>query len=122
MNIKKLTCVLYILFLLGLTGCYTEHTPTEGNWFCEDLQIHVSFSTGVCHVTFDGQEIACCFENDRGSKYFSILVQETGVDNFPVGAIFFEAEHIKLHDNQWVVKENYTNTEYIFRKVSDTSK
>lgn len=111
-----LICVILLLFL---TGCYTDWMPQEGDWFCEELQIQISFDDGESYFVYDGEKIQCDCINDRGSKSFFVISQAFDIDDLPVGTELFSAEYVELTDSIFTVKEESTGIEYIFVKVNN---
>ena len=119
--IKRIVCLqICAILLLFLTGCYTDWMPQKGDWFCEELQIQISFDDGESYLVYDGEKMPCDCINDRGSKSFFVISQAFGIDDLPVGAELFSAEYVELTDTDFLVKEETTGTEYLFVKVNDT--
>ena len=119
---RRITLLFYIgILLLGLAGCYHEWMPQEGDWYCEDLQLQISFSGGDCFWINNGEMIPCDCINDRSSKAFFVIAQAFGNENLPLGTELFCGEHVKLTDDEFVVREIDSGKIYAFTKVVVTS-
>jgi len=110
-----LICVLFFL-VSCLSCCYTEWMPTEGIWYCEELQLQISFDRSESYIVIDGQKIACDCLNDRGSAWFCVLIQEKN-DLYPVGKEVFSARYVQLSEYEFIVSEEHTGKQYVFVKV-----
>jgi hypothetical protein len=91
--------------------------PREGDWYCEELQIQISFSGGECFWMSNGEVISCDCINDRGSKSFFIITQVFDSEELPLGSEVFCAEHVKLTDDEFIVREIDSGKVYTFVKV-----
>lgn len=106
-----------LLLLITLVGCFSRWTPPEGNWYCEELQIQVSFSGGDCFYMLNGKKIPCDCINNRGSYSFFVISQAFDVEAIPLGTELFSAVYMEFTDSQMIATEEHTKAEYIFVKV-----
>lgn len=114
---KLISLASSILLLIILVSCVTRWTPPEGNWFCEELQIQVSFSGGDCFYVLNDKIVPCDSINDRGSHSFFVLSQATDVEELPLGTELFSAVYMEFTEEQMIATEEHTKKEYIFVKV-----
>ena len=119
---KIISIILCASILLCLAGCYTEWMPQDGSWYCEELQMQISFDGGECFSVYEGEKIKCDCINDRGSTWFAIISQEHYIESLPIGTELFCAERVELTETEFVVREEKTGIVYIFVKVMDSEK
>lgn len=110
-------CIIGGLIVLFIAGGDREYAPREGVWYCEELQIQVSWTDQDCIAIRDGEMIPCDCINDRGSKWIYIVSQAADIANYPLGAEVFAAEHVVLTEDKYVVKEEKTEIIYTFEKI-----
>ena len=115
---KIINLVICVMLLLCLTACYKEWIPSEGVWYCEDLQMQVSFPDKTCIYTYNGEKVTCVFLNDYGSKWFCVISQATDVKELPVGSELFSAELTELSECGFIVREEKSGIEYIFTRIA----
>ena len=85
-GMRKIVCLACSVFLLlSLVGCFSKWAPPDGNWYCEELQIQVSFSGGECFYILNGAEIPCDSINNRGSHSFFVISQAKDIKELPLG-------------------------------------
>ena len=113
-SIAILTSLFFLMFAVTLLSPWT---PPEGNWYCEELQIQVSFSGGDSFYLLDGNEIPCDCINDKGSKAFFVITQASNIDSVPLGTEIFCAINMEFEGSQMIATQELTNTEYVFIKV-----
>lgn len=110
-----------VLLLIIIPGCYTEWMPIDGIWYCEELQIQIAFSSyGECFAMIDNQKVICDCINDRGSTWFSVVVQQGNVNGHPIGSSIFTAERVELTNDLFIVSQYLTGEEFTFIKIKET--
>ena len=115
---RKISLIFLVgILLLGLVGCYHEWMPQNGDWYCKELQLQISFSGGDCFWINNGAMIPCDCINDRGSKAFFVITQAFDNEDLPLGTELFRGEYVTLTDNEFVVREIDSGKEYTFAKV-----
>lgn len=115
---QMLKIVVGLMILAGLAGCtYSNWMPEDGLWYCEELQMQITFTEDECFVMKDGQKIACICENDKSSMWFSVLCSQQDLEDYPIGTELFSAKRISLSGDTFVVMEEHTKTQYTFIKV-----
>ena len=118
---RKFTLLfLAVILLLGFAGCDHEWMPQDGDWYCKELQLQISFSGGDCFWINNGETIPCDCINDRSSKSFFVIAQAFDNKDIPLGTELFCGEHVKLTDNEFVVREMDSVKIYTFTKVDAT--
>ena len=102
-----------------MTSCTTaEFYPEDGQWYCKELQIQLSFDDlGACYYRVGEEVIACACGSDPGSRWLSVGCQETDSAYFELGEEVFGAEFVSLDGEKLVVFDPKTETEYIFYRV-----
>ncbi len=106
-----------IIIFIGMTH-YTQWMPTEGVWYCDELQISLSFDENIMSFAIiDGQKVICVADNNRGSEVISVLCQENNIDQFYLGESIFTGEYVSLKDNQLVLREYHKENIYTFLRV-----
>lgn len=113
-------CVVNLLLILILfSGDYDINwTPTEGTWYCEELQMQLIFGkSGGTLVVMDGRKTTYSWNNDIGSKWISITTESDPDSGLPFGSIVFSAEVIELTETEFTVREEDTDTIYIFKRI-----
>ena len=107
----------WLFLILSFFGCVSRWTPPEGNWFCEELQLQVSFSNGESFYILDGEKVPCTSINNRGSRTFHVLSQAFDVEALPLATELFSAVYMEFTEEQMIATEEHTKKEYIFVKV-----
>lgn len=119
----KFRTIISVLILAILLSCFSSCVghknwmPQDGPWFCEELQIQITFTYGDCYAIIDEKVVRCDCINDPGSKYFFVITQEE-MTNLPIGTCLFEAEYVELGNTTFIVKELETGDIYSFFKGS----
>lgn len=103
------------LLHFGFYGNITIWVPEEGIWYCEELDMQLSFSSSDdSYIVIDGEKVICSVRNNRGSKTFSLLIQESGVPNYKLGDAVFRGEHVSLTEEAFTVKDRDSRKQYVF--------
>jgi len=109
-----------ILILLVMTIFLSACTPIEcfpeaGQWYCEELQMQLSFGNDTeCFVIKNGSKMICACGSDRGSNYLSVGCQEVGCQHCDLGEEIFGAEFVSLDNTTLVVKDIKDGKQYRF--------
>ena len=110
---KRLMSCLILLALLmtcmiSLSSCgYTEWFPTEGAWYCDELQMQLGFDSS-CENFFvkDGEKVQCAWGGDRGSRTLGISVVEPITKAYWVGKELLFVKQVDLTETQLVVQSS----------------
>lgn len=117
MKRKKVLLLFFMLIiLLPLFGC-TEYTffPEDGEWYCDELQLLLSFSNpNNCYVKVNDEMIRCAAGSDKGSSWLSVGCQDTDSNYYALGEEVFGGEFIYLDDEQLILFDPENNMQYIF--------
>ncbi len=99
--------------------CIVNYFPEEGEWYCGELKMQLSFDHGGdCYVIVDGQKIKCGCGADPGSNWLMVGCQETDSEYYLLGEEVFGARFVKLSERQLVVFDPSSGKEYCFVRVS----
>jgi len=107
---KLIIYLLCVAFLL--TGCKTTlWRPESGVWYCEELQMQLSFDSEVpCFVTQNGTEVNCTWFNNRGSVYIMVCYLTKDYDYITV----LDGKYVDLTDDSYIVEDMDTGIQYTF--------
>lgn len=118
MNNKKRIQVIFILFIMlsAFVGCTPDqYEPKEGIWFCEELQIQLSYEQHTQSFTIiNGEKIKCACGSDRGVPYLHVSCQETDHPMYRLGQEIFSAKIISLSETEFVVYDEESLQRYVF--------
>ena len=112
----------FILYLvINLAMCVlvgstkVEYIPEKDVWFCEELQLQLSFEEGYdCYYVCNGTKIGCTWENDPGSRAITVLCQNDDSDTYSVGGVIFCGNCIELTEDQLIIEEMESGVCYVF--------
>ena len=96
-----------------------EWMPQEGAWYCEELQMQITFVEGYeCYAIVDGTKLPCQACCDKGSMsfYVSVFTLEPD-DSIPLGKDVFEGKRIELTETEFTVLDLNTDKEVVFVRV-----
>jgi hypothetical protein len=125
-----------LLLLFGLSACNLEYPiPTDGVWYCEELQAQFTFEQGdgfaspneeyavdvsTDYVIVNDDRIAATLASDRGATYVWIMCQELDHPDFDCGEIIYSFEFVSLSGTEYVLKDD-AGKHYTFLRIRDTS-
>ena len=118
-TVGVLTIIVLLLILYqGLGNTPKRLMPENGIWYCDELQIQLSFEDyEPSYIVVDGVEIKCAVGNDRGSKLIMISSQEHYSEHFRLDETILAAWHVSLAENRWIMQDD-AGREYVFvRKI-----
>ena len=104
--------------MVSLSSCgYTEWYPTEGAWYCDELQMQLAFDRS-CEMFFikDGEKIQCSWSCDRGSRTLGISLADPITKAYLVGKEILFVKQVDLTETQLVVRST-EGVYYIFDRV-----
>ncbi len=106
-----------VIIFIGMTH-YTQWMPTEGVWYCDELEISLSFDDNIMSSAIvDGQKIVCAVDNMRGSDVVSLSCQDRNTSSISLGEDVFVGEYVDLEDDRLVLREYGTENIYTFLRV-----
>ena len=123
---RYLFLFLIIVICISFVGCDLtplvpkpiEYMPPDGAWYCEELEMQLSFEPNAKgYAMVNGVKIACIVGNDPGTKSFWVTCKESVLDMNP-GYVLWEAEYVHRDEYEFVVKEQHTGRIYTFVKLS----
>lgn len=117
---RKLVSILLVLLLCGLAVVVLSpklHFPDAGIWYCDELQMQISFEDDTASAVVDGKKIPCIWETDGEEKRISVRCSEDGYPGYAAGASLFTAKITRLEDNTLVVYEESSGNTYTFLKI-----
>lgn len=107
---------LCIAFCMGCTP--DQYEPENGVWYCEDLQIQLSYDIGKeCYAIIDGEKIKTACGSDRGVNRLCVSNQQKGHPKYYMGETIFVAEIISLNETEFVVYDEQAQREFVFYRV-----
>lgn len=113
-----LVVVIYTVFLFAVEPTNKVWRPEEGIWYCEELQIQLSFDSRYkSYAILDDQMIVCACENSRGSKDILVLCQESIAGEYEIGDLIFSGRYVDLDGNRYVVRDMITHELYTFELI-----
>lgn len=121
---KTLLCistVFFVLFIVFTVAMFWEdpYVPKEGVWYCEELQIQISFEeNNDTYVTEDGNQIMCTWSHDRNSKHFEVWCIDFNTHFYEYDDVVFSGTFVKLTNDQYIL-EDEAGKEYIFLRMDD---
>ena len=118
---RMMSCLILLSLLMtcmiSLSSCgYTEWFPTEGAWYCDELQMQLDCKHEETFVMIEGTKVVCAWGADRGSKVLRVGCQDSTTKYYNVGEWILTAEQVDLTETQLVVKST-DGVYYIFERV-----
>ena len=94
-----------------------QYFPEDGVWYCEELEMQMSYETDVrSYATVDQTRISCCTGNDRGSNWITLSCTESYNPCYDVGEVIFAGEYVSLDDHRLVLRAA-DGREYVFERL-----
>ena len=122
-NIRIVLCgagaILLILAVLISVFCFPARSlPEEGEWYCSELDMNLSFSIhGKTLLSQNGEKVLCSRAVDRGSTQIDIMCDERNNQNFAFGETVFSGEILKLRKNLFIIQSS-NGVAYTFRRIN----
>ena len=122
-NIRIVLCgagaILLILAVLISVFCFPARSlPEEGEWYCSELDMKLSFSIhGKTLLSQNGEKVLCIRSVEHGSTWIDIICDETDNPNFAFGEAVFSGEILKLKNNLFIIQSR-NGVEYTFRRIN----
>lgn len=107
---------IFILLITVLVGCRPDqYEPEEGIWFCEELQIQLSYEQYTnSFAIINGEKILASCGSDRGVPYLYVSCKETENPRHRLGEEIFTAKIISLSETEFVVYDEESLQRYVF--------
>lgn len=114
----KLLIICSIL-LPFLSACSPDqYEPTEGVWYCEELNIQLSYeSDEITYMVIDGELVVCACGSDKGVDRILLCCQQEGHRDFYLGELLFEAQIIALRESELLVYVDTLDTQFSFERI-----
>jgi len=117
--------LLFLVFLFILATAVISilmfpprYEPEEGVWFCEELQIQISYEKNAnTFLIENGEKINCACGSDRGVKELQVYCQEWDHPTYRLDEMIFCADIKKLTDKTLTVFDPLAKQEYIFIRI-----
>lgn len=114
--ILSLAVVMFFVFCIGCTP--DQYEPENGVWYCEELQIQLSYDVGKeCFIVINGEKIAAACGSDRGVNRLVVSSQQANHPDYYMGETIYEAEIISLNEQEFVVYDEQAQREFVFYRV-----
>lgn len=104
-----------------------EYFPSEGVWYCEELQIQLSFNepTGTfpfeepydCYFMVDGIKTASQWRVDKGSNIIAVTCQDLDCKDCELGESVFTGVFVSSDQNTLCLREYEGTAEYTFERI-----
>ena len=111
-----------ILIFVGYLSIFafpTDHYPSEGEWYCDSLDLQISFEKNVDTILiWNDEKVVCTIVIDRGSKWINVLCQEADNAYFDLGECVFFGEIISRKDDYFVIRCD-DGAQYTFNRLTD---
>lgn len=142
---RRFAALLLLLVLaIGLSGCEREQRiPTDGVWYCEELQAQFTVyerpgyvdpdwrpvadeqgnyeDENESYIIIDSDRIAAMWENDRGSIIVRIHCCEERNPNYRLNEVICSFDFASLSDTEYVLEDD-DGKRYTFIRIGDTPK
>ena len=113
-------CVLTLVVLVAIISQDSHESPwpTDGVWYCDELEMQLSFdSGGECTAIIDDEITNCKWSSNLGSNIIRVyIVRPNGkvcVGDNPI----FEGTFISIKDDELTLRDRETKEKYIFIKI-----
>lgn len=124
-QVKNILSIFIVFLFFAMTACnvfpsgtVTLWRPVEGVWYCDDLQIQISYDREYeTYAIVNGAKVICVAENDAGSISTSVICQELGHEKYDLGDAIFWGEYVELTDSVFILKDVHTKELYTFRRM-----
>ena len=94
-----------------------DRFPAEGEWYCNDLDVQVSFDhDGETFLVWNDQKVLCAAGIDKGSTWIYVDCQETDNPDFKLGETVFSGEIVQSEDGFLIIQSD-TGVQYTFTRV-----
>lgn len=91
--------------------------PTEGIWFCEELDMQINFDGINDNFAKIGDEYyACLFFANRGASAMSIICQDTDMEGYELGQSVFSGEYVSGDSQSFSVRSKSDSRVYTFTR------
>lgn len=124
------TIALIIGFFIFVDRTNKWNGPTEGLWYCEELQLQLSFTEHyesviehndlLCYVYSDGKYIMCSSGMTRRDRH-ALRVKNQDIwseENDQLGEDIFVAKNVSFNDESYIVKDE-NGKEYTFLRIKE---
>ena len=139
---KCIAIFLLLIMVIGLSGCeFEQRKPTDGVWYCAELQAQFTVyerpgyvdpdwrpvadeqgnyvDENESYIIIDGDRIAASWVNDRGSIRVMILCCEERNQHYYLGQLICAFNFVSLSDTEYVLEDD-DGTQYTFIRIGDT--
>lgn len=96
----------------------TDHYPSEGEWYCDSLDLQISLEKGgETFLIWDDEKVVCTIIIDRGSTRINVVCQESDNAYFDLGECVFFGEIISRKDDYFVIRGD-DGAQYTFNRTN----
>lgn len=117
-----LAAALLVLAVLYIATWPVDYAPTSGQWYCEEIQVYLCFSSQQknSYAIYQGEKVSCAFCHMVRSKDYRIALidPETGVMDDHI----LKGEILRKTRDTFVLEDEITGNIYTFTKVDNTQK
>ena len=118
----KKSCIFVLLSLLLLTASCTPDSfePEEGVWYCPELNIQLSYESGIpSYIVVEGETVICACGSDRGVDRILLYCQQQGHPQYHMGQLLFSAQVLELTREELTVSVDSPDNRYVFRRTDN---
>lgn len=109
--------LIYVAYI-SIFSFPTDHFPSDGEWYCDTLDLQVSFEKdGESFLIWNDEKIVCSVMIDRGSKWIYVTCQASDSAYFDLGDTVFFGEMIRRKENFFVIRGDNGIT-YTFTRIN----
>lgn len=117
---RKFLSIFLVLLLCGLAVLILtpkQKLPDDGVWYCDALQIEISFDDGSASAVVSGKKMHGVCQRDDEKNRITLICREEVHPDFRPGDVLFTARFIRLDENKLVVLDEKIEKEYTFLKI-----
>lgn len=126
MSARKCINIAILLVAIGsLTACSVplflipiDWMPEGGVWYCEELQLQLSFEKDVeSYILVDGEQKKCAIEYQQYSNELFVYCFQDGNEWIDEAEMVFFGKRVRLDDEEFVL-ETKDEERFVFERVA----
>lgn len=117
--------IIITIFLVGCSGPIDKTTynmPESGEWYCADLDVHISLERingkiQPSYAVINGDDVTCICEGEYNTPYLFLICQESGVPGFSNGDIIYWWTLVEYSEDQMILEDYENGAQVCFDRV-----